>query len=66
MWRHQQGQPVVPGVAQKVGNRKRKVSASQADKNDPPPYDLPPAATVFNHGVDVSMDEVGVDLFGAR
>jgi hypothetical protein len=66
MRRHRQGQHAVPGVAQKVENRKRKVSATPADKNAPPLYELPPATTVFNHGVDVSMDEVGVYLFGAR
>ncbi|XP_066312491.1 uncharacterized protein [Miscanthus floridulus] len=66
MRRHRQGQHTVPGVAQKDGNRKRKVTASPAAKNAPPLHDLLPAATVFNHGVDMSMEEVGVDLFGAR
>ena len=46
--------------------KKRKVSASPAAKDAPPLYDLPPAATVFNNGLDVSMEEVGVDLFGPR
>ena len=64
MRRHRQGQHAVPDAAQKVGAPKRKLSASPAAKDAPPLYDLPPAATVFNNGLDVSMEEVGVDLFG--
>ena len=48
-----------------MSKKKSKVSASPAAKDAPPLYDLPPAATVFNNGVDVSMEEVGVDMFGA-